>query len=217
MQAESSYRSPFRRSRSQVLKDLVRAALTRSPQLRVLDVGGRSVFWRDCGLDPGPALRITLLNLAFDPAEPDSGFIREVGDAVDLSRFADASFDLVVCNSVLAHIGGPDRQRLAAAEIRRVGRAYYVQTPNRFFPIDWVTLVPYFQLLPLETRARLLSRFRVGRQPRIPNLETARAWLRTKGEALTRGGLRDLFPDARLKAEFVPPVPIAKSWLALKG
>src|SRR5437773_7652080 len=36
----------------------------------------------------------------------------------------------------IEHVGDAERQRRFANEIARVGRAYWVETPNRWFPVD---------------------------------------------------------------------------------
>ena len=72
----------------------------------------------------------------------------DVGDAVDMPGISDGAFDVVFSNSVIEHVETYENQRRMAAEIRRVGRRYFVQTPNRHFPLEPHFLVPGFQLLP---------------------------------------------------------------------
>jgi SAM-dependent methyltransferase len=50
--------------------------------------------------------------------------------------FADNSFDLVLSNAVIEHVGGAVEQARFLAEHRRVGRSFIVTTPNRWFPIE---------------------------------------------------------------------------------
>lgn len=57
------------------------------------------------------------------------------GDALRLP-FADASFDLVLSNAVVEHVGGESQQHRFVAEHARVGREWIVTTPNRWFPIE---------------------------------------------------------------------------------
>ena len=49
-------------------------------------------------------------------------------DAADGLPFADDEFDLVYCSSVIEHVP-PARRAAFAAEFRRVGRGWFVQTP----------------------------------------------------------------------------------------
>ena len=85
--------------------------------------------------------------------------------------YPDQSFDWIFSNAVIEHVGGAARQKLFAAEIQRVARkGYFVATPNRHFPVDPHTLLPFYQFLsprlqsegvPFRTRlrARLRTRF----------------------------------------------------------
>lgn len=62
--------------------------------------------------------------------------------------YSDRSFDWVFSNAVIEHVGGTSRQKQFASEIRRVARkGYFVATPNRHFPIDPHTLLPFYQYL----------------------------------------------------------------------
>jgi hypothetical protein len=72
--------------------------------------------------------------------------------------FADAEFDLGFSNAVIEHVaGGRSGQRQFVAELCRVARRVFVTTPNRLFPLDPHTLLPFVHWLPSgEARARLL-------------------------------------------------------------
>jgi len=70
-----------------------------------------------------------------------------VADAAHLP-FAARSIDVIYCNSLLEHVGDWRVQRQAFAEVERVGCKFFVQTPNRHFPIDAHHLFPFFQHLP---------------------------------------------------------------------
>ncbi len=62
--------------------------------------------------------------------------------------FADGFFDIVHCNSVIEHVLAPEHRARLAAEIQRVGKRWFVQTPNRYFPIEPHTRLPFAQWLP---------------------------------------------------------------------
>jgi hypothetical protein len=113
---------------------------------RILDVGGSSYFWAAADF----ANRVTILNLSL-PFGDDAHCKFVQADAVKLP-FSDCAFDLVFSNSVIEHIGGASAQRAFAEEIRRVGTRYWVQAPNRNFPIEPHFLFPYFQFLPTPLR-----------------------------------------------------------------
>ena len=50
--------------------------------------------------------------------------------------FADDSFDLVISNAVVEHVGERADQEHFVAEHARVGRAFMITTPNRWFPVE---------------------------------------------------------------------------------
>ena len=66
-------------------------------------------------------------------------FVR--ADAAAGLPFADGEFDLVYCSSVIEHVP-PARRAAFAAEIRRVGRGWFVQTPAWSFPLEPHSLLP---------------------------------------------------------------------------
>ncbi len=74
-----------------------------------------------------------------------------IGDGRTLP-FADHSFDLVVSNAVLEHVGTKNDQRRFIAEACRVGKRVVLSTPNRWFPVDAHTMIPFAHWLPLGMR-----------------------------------------------------------------
>jgi hypothetical protein len=172
-----------------------RALLDAIPRpVRILDVGGEEAFWNVVGA--GEGISIVLANV--EPQTPRLPNVTAiVADACDLSRFADGEFDLVVSNSVLEHVADMPAM---AREIRRVGRRWYVQTPNRWFPIEPHFLVPFFQFLPVAARAWLLTRFDLGWLTRTRDRAAARAVVESVRLIGARELLR-LFPGATLWRE----------------
>src|SRR5690606_34422993 len=121
-----------------------------SPETRVLDIGGTPYNWRLAIVRP----RVALATLGDTPAAlpADMAYIR--ADATALP-FADASFDIVYSNSVIEHLSTPKRQAAMAREVRRVGRRYFVQTPDLLFPVEPHLLTPLIHYVPRRVRARL--------------------------------------------------------------
>ena len=62
--------------------------------------------------------------------------------------FPDQSFDLVFSNAVIEHILRPGRQEQFAREIMRVGKSWFVTTPNFWYPFESHHHLPFFQFLP---------------------------------------------------------------------
>jgi hypothetical protein len=131
-------------------------------------------------------------------------FVR--GDGRDLSRFADREFDVVFSQSTLAYAGSYADQCRMACEIKRVGKRYFVQTPNKRFPLDWRTLVPFFHYLPARQQAWAFRHFRVD-SDRAAHLLSIRD--------LAYPELASLFPHATLMPERV--LGLTKSWMVHSG
>jgi hypothetical protein len=91
----------------------------------------------------------------FAAAFPDVRAVRS--DGRDLP-FSDGDFDLGFSNAVVEHVaGGVAGQRRFVEELCRVARRVFVTTPNRWFPFDPHTLLPFVHWLPRgATRERVL-------------------------------------------------------------
>jgi SAM-dependent methyltransferase len=93
--------------------------------------------------------RITGLGLhdgaRFRARYPDIRYVQ--GDACALP-FADGEFDIVFSNAVIEHVGGRERQRQLVSEALRVGRRVFITTPNRRFPVEVHTRLPFVHWLP---------------------------------------------------------------------
>lgn len=166
--------------------------------VRILDVGGTESFWRTMSFTDRADVSITLLNRRPAQTELD-GFVCVQGEAQDMGDFADDSFDLVFSNSVIEHVGGPEDQKAMADEVRRVGKRFFVQTPNRYFPIEPHFVFPFFQFLPVRARAWLVSRFDLGWVKR-QDPAAARDVVESV-RLLGRRRFRSLFPDSELFEE----------------
>jgi methyltransferase family protein len=181
--------------------------------IEILDIGGTQQFW-DLMLGKPPAgMRVTLLNVAHQPVS-SSAFVSAVGDAKNLGRIGNRQFDVVFSNSVIEHVGDYADQRRMADEVQRVGKRYFVQTPNRRFPIEPHFLFPFFQYLPISTRAWMLSTFDVGWYRRIRDKAAARREVESI-QLLTKSRFAKLFPGAAIYEEKV--LGLTKSFVAFCG
>lgn len=111
---------------------------------RVLDVGCGALGLR--ALEP--ELDITGVDMA-ERRDYPGPFVQ--ADAAAGLPFADDEFDLVYSSSVIEHVPPPRREAFAA-EVRRVGRGWFVQTPARSFPIEPHALLPFAHWLPTTLR-----------------------------------------------------------------
>jgi SAM-dependent methyltransferase len=136
----SPYAARARRQRHERFFELTRLP----PGGRVLDVGCGRLGLR--ALEP--ERDITGSDIAADQGYPGP-FVQ--ADASEGLPFADNEFDLVYCNSVIEHVS-PERREAFAAELRRVGRGWYVQTPAWSFPLEPHALLPFAHWLPPSMR-----------------------------------------------------------------
>jgi hypothetical protein len=182
--------------------------------VRILDVGGTQGFWEMMGHTSLGDLRVTLLNLETQPVA-GSSFESVAGDARDLSRYGDASFDVVFSNSVIEHLGPRFAdQQLMASEIRRVAERYFVQTPNRYFPMEPHFLTPGFQFLPVPARVWAVTHFDLGWYKKFKNRDAARREVESIS-LLTRRQMHQLFPGALIYEEKF--LGLTKSFVAYGG
>ena len=161
---------------------------------RILDVGGTPFNWAFTSVRTD----VTLLNLDTEHAGAAKGMRFVVGDGCRLP-FRDGAFDIVFSNSVIEHVPVAKRAALAA-EIARVGRTFFVQTPSKWFPLEPHFLTPFFQYWPLGIRRKLARRGTVWGWIVGPSDERARA-LVDEINLLGPAEFRRYFPDARLRTE----------------
>lgn len=122
-----------------------------------------------------------------------------VGDGCELP-FDDKSFDIVHSNSVIEHVGDWSRVRSFAHETRRVGKRYYVQTPNFWFPVEPHYSALFVHWLPEPVRARMLMNSDRGFLPKAEDVSSAVEQVQS-ARLLDRTMFRHLFPDAVLLDE----------------
>jgi SAM-dependent methyltransferase len=167
---------------------------------RILDVGGTEYNWL---LLPHPP-RVTLINLPRDVQPPSRPQFRALaGDGRGLP-FSDQCFDLVFSNSVIEHVGTREDQLRFAREIARVGRRYWVQTPDRSFPVEPHLLTPGLHFLPPRYRTRAARCFTVWSLVERPTADRWEFYIRHCTEEVRLLGAREfqeLFPDAAIRRE----------------
>ena len=156
---------------------------------RVLDIGCGALGLR--ALEP--QREITGVDIAPQPGYPGP-FVQ--ADASAGLPFADGEFDLAYSSSVIEHVP-PVRRAAFAAELKRVGRGWFVQTPARSFPVEPHSLLPAAHWLPVPARRRY---WRLG---------AAGGW--EEIELLSRAELEALFGPARAERFG----PLAKSWVSV--
>jgi len=186
----------LRRKRFLIFKSLI--ALLPRP-LSILDIGGTQIFWERMNFTEEPDVKIVLLNL-FKVETTYKNLISVQGDARRIDAFTDQEFDVVFSNSVIEHVGGYYQQCQMAKEVKRVGKRYFIQTPNRFFPIEPHFLLPFFQFFPSGLKIFLVRHFDIGWYRRTSDKQKA-AQLVNSIRLLTEKELKKLFPGANIYKE----------------
>jgi SAM-dependent methyltransferase len=171
---------------------------------RILDVGAGSGAALERFNDTNPIVAVDLAPNADGTWLANPNVSVGVADGTALP-YADGEFPIVFSNSVIEHIPRA-LQPAFAAEIRRVGARYFVQTPNRYFPIEPHYQFPFFQFLPTHVQKWLNRHFTLG-------------W-RRKGEwedvrLLSARDLQRLFPDAEIRRERL--LGLTKSLMAVRS
>lgn len=209
----SSLSQKFRQRRLLMLTNLIQS--TPSP-LKIIDVGGRETIWERAGLCEGIKLKdvkITILNI--EETQVISQNVKAVvGDAKNMKQFEDGEFDIVFSNSVIEHVGEYNDQQKMANEIKRVGKRYFVQTPNRYFPIEPHFLFPFFQFLPMWAKVWLITHFSLGWREKISDKQNA-IKLASSVRLLNKKELMNLFPEATIYEEKF--LGLVKSFIVYNG
>lgn len=183
-----------------------------SPRTRVLDVGGSPLIWEFAPVQP----RLTVLNFPSAIERGYHGMDLVAGDGRRLP-FRDGAFDIVFSNSVIEHAGTRAEQRQFADEVARVGRRYWVQTPNRFFPVELHMMLPFIHYLPKSWQRPIVTRFTGWQLLVRPDEEARRSYIDhflNELNLLDAGELRALFPDATVISERLLGMP--KSLIAVR-
>lgn len=181
--------------------------------LRIVDVGGTENYWEQMGFAHEKGVSIVLVNLREHKVR--HGNMQSIADdARILKGVDDNSFHIAFSNSVIEHVGNfADQQRMVNA-MRRVAPRIYLQTPNRYFPLEPHFLFPFFQFLPLRARVWLLMRFKLGWYSRQSNLKDAIKVAKSV-RLLSYNELRILFPMARIYRERF--LGLTKSFVVVEG
>jgi len=200
----TSIRHRFRKKRFRRIEALIRGVLEERDSVRILDIGGTTKYWTL--LDPAlqERVHVTVLNseseLDIHRAKNLGIAFEEVhGDGCAMPQYADGAFDLAHSNSVIEHVGSYSRMIDFAAETRRVGRAYYVQTPYLWFPLEPHYVVPFLHWLPDAHRIWLHSRIDMGYARRVDYLDAMRRVDAVR--IVDRPLMRALFPDGEVVGE----------------
>ncbi len=206
---------------------LFRESFAITPTTRILDIGSEDGSAIAAVLDGTHARPDQVYIADIDPellrkGRERYGFVPTVIPESGRLPFEDGFFDIVYCSSVIEHVTAPknevwgmrsgsefrrqarQHQHTFAAEIRRLGKRYYVQTPNKWFPVESHTWLPFVGYLPRWVLVPLLT-------------GTNRVWVKRTNpdwHLLAVKDMRELFPDAEIARERL--LGFTKSIMAIK-
>lgn len=198
----------FRRRRMERFASLMGV----SAETRILDVGGSPDTWRLLPFVPN----VTLLNIPMSIHGRDDAFVWVAGDGCALP-FADGAFDIVFSNSVIEHVGTLTHQQAFAEETLRVGKRFFVQTPNAGFPIEQHLFMPFLHWLPKRWQRAIVQRFTIWELVARPRPDQRDFYLRHYLEdvrLLRKSELAALFASGEIRVERALGLP--KSLLAFR-
>jgi SAM-dependent methyltransferase len=146
-------------ARQRMFASLVRLAPP-TPEMSVLDVGVTcdlredSNFFEKLYPYPHNITAVGVEDAAFLEQEfPGLTYIK--ADGLNLP-FADRTFDLVVSFAVIEHVGDRAQQAALVKELLRVGKTCCITTPNRWYPIEFHSILPLIHWLPPAIFRRIL-------------------------------------------------------------
>jgi hypothetical protein len=207
----------FRAKRFEEIRKIIQEIIDEKGHADILDLGGSEKYWL-IGADFIRAnrhrLKFTIINPEIQESSNSSLFNFMAGDACDPALFEGRRFDFVHSNSVIEHVGDLEQMRRFAKNTRRLGDRYYLQTPNFWFPYEPHFRFPGFQWLPAGVRAWLMTKRNFGFFARQTDRKEARYHVDSI-RLLSTGEVRRLFPDAKIKREWLFGLP--KSIMAIKG
>ncbi len=202
---EGSMANNLRNKRIREFEKFIKAnyenKLISGEKIRIVDIGGSYQYWMNAGFSMNDKVEIMLLNL--EPIQIPEGadnFHSVIGDATNLQGYEDHSFDIAYSNSCIEHVGKEREWNMMAREMERVADHIFLQTPNRYFPIEPHFLFPFFQFFPLPIKAFLVNHFQLGFWPKGSDWNDS-IRLADGIKLLSRKNLKQLFPHATILDE----------------
>ena len=184
------------------------------PSEILLDIGGYPGFWTS---HPQPVKRIDTLNVhevSWNSEQAPNHNIRTlIGDGCSLA-VSDKSYDIAFSNSVIEHMGSWERQQQFAAEIRRVGKRLWVQTPAYECPIEPHYLTPFVHYFPRSFQKMILRWCTLRGWCERLNCDQISSMVETT-RLLRKSEMRHLFPDCELITERMFWI-LPKSYIAIR-
>jgi len=164
-----------------------------SDHTTIIAVGGTPFVWHLTNCDPS----VTIVNPKAPWPIEGNRVVLASGLALP---FRDRAFDVCYSNSVIEHVGNARVRADFAREVRRVAERYWVQTPNRRFPLETHFVCLFVHWLPFHMTRRLIRHFSLWGWLTKPSQVDVDQALRTL-TLLDEREMRELFPDTTIIKE----------------
>jgi len=150
--------------------------------VKILDLGGTQEYWKMMEYTDPNLIQVTLINLDdIKVTLPNFNFIK-----IDVLDIKDIDCDIIFSHSMIEHL---DNKEKFAKIIKDSGKSYFIQTPNKYFPIEPHFLIPLFQFFPKWLKFWCTKIFRKELLPEVESINL-----------LSNGDLKKLFPDATISS-----------------
>ena len=177
---------------------------SRSDQFRLLEIGtGSGGIAHYFATHPALSCEVVAVDVEDHRVVSDGYEFHRVSDTA--LPFGDASFDVVISNHVIEHVGAEEAQRHHLREVCRIlapDGVGYLAVPNR-----WMLMEPHYRLMFLSWLPRVL---------RSPYLRLLRHETHYDCEPLTQGRLERLMREANLSFQNLC-VPALHEMVAIEG
>ncbi|WP_283139112.1 hypothetical protein [Rhizohabitans arisaemae] len=179
--------------------------------MTVIDLGGTAEYWKRAPIRPK---HVHIVNLDPVPDDLPDWARGDTADACELPEsILSGSYDLVISNSVIEHVGGHVRRLQFADAVHRLADRHWIQCPYRYFPVEPHVLFPGFQFLPVAARARIVKKWPLVHTNPADRAGALRDAMGVELLSLTE--MRYYFPDSKL--HFDRMAGLVKSVIAVKN
>ena len=180
----------------------------------LLDVGGSPWFW----ISYPPVVKqidsVNIYDMGWDESKAPEHHIRSmIGDGCALTMPA-ASYDIAFSNSVIEHVGSWENQQRFAAEIRRVGKSVWVQTPAQESILEPHFMTLFVHHLPSAWQKKMMRYCSVWGLLTKPSQALIDEWV-DGALLLKKPQMRELFPDCEILTERMVGI-FPKSYIAYR-
>jgi len=172
----SHFRSYFAIKARKYMFDFFMAVMKPTPSSSILDLGvtpdqslPESNFFEKFYLYKNRITAASIEEASFlEELYPGLKFVKTMQDAP--LPFADNHFDILFCSAVIEHVGDQESQRNFINECIRVARSFFFTTPNRQFPMEFHTFLPFLHWLPQPMHQSALRRLGLAFWAKTENL-----------------------------------------------